>query len=122
LRFDYRETVGTVDKAKGNREETAFEIAADGCKSKLLENLHQWAVEELTPGELNNIASISTHISKYTAGRWQPFWSTQWHCTDRGIWLNRITAEELNNKLMLDRNGSRNTAWNVATKTGSTEI
>ena len=122
MRFDFRETVGTLENAKGNREETAFEIAADGGNSKLLEILHRWAVEELTPGELNNIASLSTHISKYTAGKWQHFWATQWHCTDLGIGFNRITAEELNNKLMLDRNGRRNTAWNVATKTGSTEI
>ena len=47
--------------AKDDREQTAFEVAAEKGNTKVLEILHQWAVEELTPEELNIISGLSTH-------------------------------------------------------------
>jgi len=49
--------------AKDNREQTAFDVAAEKGNNKVLEILRQWAVEELTPEELNNISCLSAHAN-----------------------------------------------------------
>jgi hypothetical protein len=48
--------------AKDDREQTAFEVAAERDNSEVLQILHQWAAEEIKPEELNNVSCLSTHL------------------------------------------------------------
>jgi len=49
--------------AKDDREQTAFEVAAEKGKTEVLEILHHWAVEEHIPEELNNLSGVYTNLN-----------------------------------------------------------
>ena len=91
--------------------------------SEIFKKLWEWAKENLTPEEINNILLLSTDKKGMTAWRIAAEEGNSEILQKLWEWAKEnLTPEKINNKLLLGTVKYGTTAWHVAAEEGNSEI